>query len=155
MTIPGGLAQVLQKEQDELHAYSRHNLQVYMAWFTFFITTNFIAMGLVVSQVAKNDARAVTIVVIVGVFFCLQNILAVGGARLVKRMYSAIDVRLEELVAELMSPNTPSSWRPRVHTIVIHTYIRAVDLMERTLKSMIVCWVLIMIAAAYMVLRTH
>ena len=122
-----------------------------MAWFTFFITTNFVAMGLVVSHAVKGQPRAVTLVVVVGLFFCFQNALAVTGTRIVQRMYSAIDARLEELVIECLSPDTTPSRRPRVHAIVLHTYVRVVNLIEVTLKSMIVCWILIMGATAFVV----
>ena len=43
-----------QKIVDELHCYLRHNMQLWVAWFTFFVTINYVGLGWFASEIFKG-----------------------------------------------------------------------------------------------------
>jgi hypothetical protein len=80
-----------QRIVDELHCYQRHNMQLWVTWFTFFVTLNFGALGWFASEIFKSpmadkhpDPRPLYCV---GVVFVIQSILGILVSLIWKKQF--------------------------------------------------------------------
>jgi hypothetical protein len=62
---------------DEIHSYTRQNMQMWVQWFTFFLTVNYVALGWFAGEIAKGELKDRTSLVYVGVLFIVQGILGI------------------------------------------------------------------------------
>ena len=134
----------LQKEQDELHSYARHNFQLLISWFSFFSTTNLVAMGWIISESMKHELTRLPPMVIIGLFFIFQNALAVVGCDFVSEMYANQQIRLGDILHVMNMHIADDSQRAKTLDMVFSTYRRLVKLINQAIKSMLVFWVLLL-----------
>ena len=62
---------------DELHIYLRHTVQLWVQWFTFFQTVNYVALGWFASEIPKGGLNDRTALYEVTALFVSQNILGI------------------------------------------------------------------------------
>jgi len=62
---------------DELHSYSRHNMQLWVQWFTFFVTINYVALGWFAGQLSRSELTDRKPLLYVATVFMVQGILGV------------------------------------------------------------------------------
>lgn len=66
-----------QKIIDEIHSYVRHTLQLWMHWFVFFLTVNYLAMGWFAGEWASKCLENRRPLIYVAVLFVCQNTLGI------------------------------------------------------------------------------
>lgn len=72
---------------DELHLYSRHLIQLWVQWFTFFLTVNYVALG----WFAGGDHNKLTnrcSLVYIAALFITQNVLGIIVCMIARRYFS-------------------------------------------------------------------
>ena len=63
-----------QKTVDESHQYCRHSMQMWMQWFTFFLTVNYAALGWFAGELAKQELKSYEALKEVALLFVSQNV---------------------------------------------------------------------------------
>jgi hypothetical protein len=85
--------QRIEKTIREIHEYVRHSIQLYIAFFTFFVAMNYATMGFLAKDVGSKLETSNLIFLIARVFI-YQNILAVASSVLVAIYVVCADRRL-------------------------------------------------------------
>jgi hypothetical protein len=92
-----------QKIVDELHCYLRHNMQLWVAWFTFFVTINYVGLGWFASEIFKGghtdpDTRPLHYVAAV---FVIQCILGIWASLIWRRQLNRISSDISTIYSAL------------------------------------------------------
>jgi len=107
--------ELLLKEFDERHHYAKLAAQIYIAWYTFFVTSNLAVIGVSLT----NPGNFLAIRVYVGTLFLLINILGIVATFILVSANKTQDLRIKEIRCLLdPSPEKVSSAYP-------HKLIRA------------------------------
>jgi hypothetical protein len=80
---------------DELHSYCRHTMQLWVQWFTFFLTVNYVALGLFAGEVSKKELHDPAPLVYVAGLFISQNLLGIVISAVAYRHFSNMGHSLE------------------------------------------------------------
>lgn len=133
-------------ELHELHEYARQELAVYVAWFTFFITTLFASMAWSL-KTAVSDAGKVTRPVpffCAVVLFSIQLVFSIYATAGIEADFNAADRRgsqIQQLLPiehELRPPHQSAEYVPM--SPFPQSIHRAIDLMYWTLWTNLVFW---------------
>ena len=89
----------MERKLREIHEYARHIFQLYIAWFTFFVTANYVSMGWLAKP---NDDGKSYIALVVGSLFVLQNALGAIATKYVWRCLHGYNVRVTNLEASAL-----------------------------------------------------
>jgi hypothetical protein len=125
----------------ERHDYTRQIFQISVAWFTFFITVNYAAMGWL-APVADNHKNAV---VLIALLFLVQNGLGITICAVLRCHFAKTDKRIHELQLQLLNleapenPATPSSETAMPRQF----YSICMILMIVTMSTIIITWCII------------
>ena len=63
--------------QQEAHAYLRHNMQIWVQWFSFFVTVNYVALGWFASDITHHKIEDRGPLIVVAIFFSFQCVLGI------------------------------------------------------------------------------
>jgi hypothetical protein len=63
---------LLKMELAELNMFVRHHFQLYLGWYTFFLTVNFGAIGWFTSDLLAGNLKVSLPVIFVATFFVIQ-----------------------------------------------------------------------------------
>jgi len=63
---------------DELHSYCRHTIQLWVQWFTFFLTVNYLALGWFAGKISEQQILNRRPLDYVAALFVAQNALGIG-----------------------------------------------------------------------------
>lgn len=87
----------IHRKLDEIHEYARQTFQLFIGWFTFFVTVSYAAMG----WLAKPDANSSLseFVSVIPSMFISQNIVGMAACWYVWRCLSQYDERVRALEA--------------------------------------------------------
>jgi hypothetical protein len=77
----------------EIHEYARHTMQLYIAFFTFFVAMNYATMGFLVKD-AGSKPEATNLIFLIARVFIYQNLLAVASSIVVAIYFIRADRRL-------------------------------------------------------------
>ena len=88
---------------NELHSYSRHNMMLWVQWFTFFITVNYLALGWFAGEIAKGELKSARPLVYVSVLFILQGSLGVWVSLIWRKHLLKTGNDLSSLYARMLS----------------------------------------------------
>jgi len=77
--------QEARKVIDEVHVYMRHTIQLWVQWFTFFLTVNYVALGWFAGEIATGNLKNTSPLVRVAVLFICQDVLGIGICFAVRR----------------------------------------------------------------------
>lgn len=138
-TLSTDLLGALKSEQEQLHEYTRAIYQLLIAWFTFWVTVNIAAIGLIAKELAGHPRFESAGIAIVGGFFIFQNGLSVPAMLWVHRTYGAMKRRSAE-IDDLLGLAEISLTGPRVHTIVTNLYRKVLVLLTITMFSLVGLW---------------
>jgi hypothetical protein len=64
-------------EQPEAHSYLRHNMQLWVQWFSFFVTVNYVALGWFASDITHHKIEDRMPLIVVATFFSFQCLLGI------------------------------------------------------------------------------
>lgn len=67
--------------QQEAHAYLRHNMQIWVQWFSFFVTVNYVALGWFASDITHHKIEDRGPLIVVAIFFSFQCVLGIWVSR--------------------------------------------------------------------------
>ncbi len=96
-----GSESLLVKEYQEINNYVRSTCQLMIAWYTFFITGNLVALGWLISEAGKGHVVPLVYVTIVSVLFIVVNILSIIGCGLLISSLGNTNLRLADILDEL------------------------------------------------------
>ena len=128
----------------EIHEYVRHELMVYVTWFSFYLTLLLTAMAWSLRASLNEDGKVVS----PSPFFCMvflftvQTILALFATSAVIEDFALADGRVSEILLEFNTQSAGSSELELASPMPsgIHT---AMQLMKCTLYTQIVFWPLV------------
>lgn len=95
---PIGRSQLIVLECEEHNSYARIHFQILAAWFTFFLTANLVAIGLVVNRdvgISRNY------LIVVCLFFISQNVLAIIVCSVTRNHFEKTDLRIATLLENI------------------------------------------------------
>jgi hypothetical protein len=90
------------KVVDELHIYTRHNMMMWVQWFTFFLTVNYVALGWFAGELAKKTVVNKRPLLDVSVLFMAQGVLGISGSLIHRKQILKISDDLCHLYDELL-----------------------------------------------------
>ncbi len=73
--------------QQEAHAYLRHNMQVWVQWFSFFVTVNYVALGWFASDITHHKIEDRMPLIVVAMFFSFQCMLGIWVSLRLRRWF--------------------------------------------------------------------
>ena len=122
---------------DELHQYFRSCMTLWVQWFTFFVTVNYLALGWFAQEIVKSgslkDARPLKYVAIL---FISQCLLGIWVSLLLRQWFLRTDkelsTRYEILQLSLSRP-----------VFLAQFYSNAISLACVALAALILCWILL------------
>jgi len=74
---PNPALERLQKAVRESHEYCRHSMLMWMQWFTFFLTVNYVALGWFAGELARQELKNYRALKEVALMFVSQNLLGI------------------------------------------------------------------------------
>lgn len=123
------LNELLQKELDEHHQYSRNNIQLLINWYTFFLTLQLGAFGWFGTEIAKEGIKQFYAIYVVAVYFIVQNILSIIGCQLAKKDILRVDQRVKLILNGDSESAMPASF-----------YVSVLRLFQCTLVTLLIFW---------------
>jgi hypothetical protein len=140
MLAPDALT-FLQAQLTELNQYSRIELQIYVTWFTFFITVILTAMAWAIKTSLDEEwrVRFPLPVYMIYLLFAFQIVMGALATRYVEKDLEISKRRIEAIQKQLLPPALPSFYQKAASTLP-RGFITCVHLMEWTLWSHLVFW---------------
>jgi hypothetical protein len=126
----------LGREYSEINQYARQSYQVVMTWFVFYVTQNYVAAGWLIKD-------KLSIAIPIGLFFCLQALLAFIAVGVVQQAFRAADRRLQEI-----SSNPDGEVYVMRSPLPLGLYVGACHLMMATVVSLAALWLWLMYGRA-------
>ena len=83
------------KVLDELHSYCRHTMQLWVQWFTFFLTVNYVALGWFAGEISEKGLRDRRPLNFVAELFISQNVLGILICFITRRFFVRTGLSLE------------------------------------------------------------
>lgn len=144
-----GNNELLRMEITELHAFARHHLQLYLTWYTFFLTVNYASIGWFTSVLLTGALKVSLPVVYIAAFFIIQIILSYVGSLEVRKYFEGVHQRSKEI---LSSFSQQSEWQAQPQpAIPVDVYVRIIRLICFTLISFAFFWLALTAVAIYVV----
>jgi hypothetical protein len=117
---------------EELHTHTRANMQMWVQWFTFFITVNYLGFGWFLQKTPDSNPPSRTALIAIASLLGLQCFLGVWVTLYFRRWLGKTHNNLMTAYKSLSHPVTlPFS---------LHFYQRCLELAAIALVSMIVAW---------------
>jgi hypothetical protein len=145
-----GNMELFRIELTELNSFVRHHFQLYLGWYTFFLTVNFGAIGWFTSVLLTGALKVSLPILFIAGFFIIQLILSYMASREVYRYFATTHARSTELLAALGSPSPDEPTEPR-SPIPVQVYLKIIRLICSTLISFIIFWLAISGVSLYLV----
>ena len=150
-----GNYELLKMELTEHNTFVRHNFQLYIGWYTFFLTVNFGAIGWFTGNLLTGALKDSLPIIFVAFFFVVQIALSYVGSLEVRNYFIVTGKRSNELL-DLMVVQPPDLHTHPKSAIPMEVYVRIITLICGTLISFAFFWVTLSIVAIYQVpLRQH
>jgi hypothetical protein len=142
--------ELLKMELAELNTFVRHHFQLYLGWYTFFLTVNFGAIGWFTGDLLAGNLKVSLPVLFVATFFVIQLILSYLGSLELRNYFLSCGNRSIELLDLLVAQPPDSPSRPRT-AIPLEVYQRIIGLICCTLVSFVFFWIALTIVSVYLV----
>jgi membrane-anchored glycerophosphoryl diester phosphodiesterase (GDPDase) len=128
----------IERKIKEFHEYILNIVQLYITWYSFFMTVNFASMGWLATSYVQNKG-GMLIYSVCGLFV-IQNVLSMYSCYCVYKTLSDYNARVSEL-ERLSNFALESMQKESMRTsIPIHLYKRISQLMGISLFLLIVAW---------------
>lgn len=141
---------LLRAELGELNSYVRHHFQLFLGWYTFFLTVNFGAIGWFTSVMLTGALEVSLPIVFIALFFVVQLVFSYLASCQVRSYLVDTDRRMSEIVRELLPDWQEITLLPRT-AFPLKVYLKLIGLICSTLLSFIVFWITLSIVALYLV----
>jgi hypothetical protein len=145
-----GNAELLRQEMTEIHSFARHHFQLYMTWYTFFLTVNFAAIGWFTSVLLTGALKVSLPIVFVAAFFVVQLIFSYIASLRVSSYFQEAYNRCEEILGLLATEASSTKMLPQ-SAIPAPIYSKLIALMCSTLVSFVFFWVALTAVAIHIV----
>ena len=145
-----GNDELLRMELTEINTFVRHHFQLFIGWYTFFLTVNFAAIGWFTSVLLTGALKVSLPIVFVAVFFVIQQIFSITATIEVRRYFVTSSQRSDELLRVLAAQTDSSVAQPK-STIPLQIYVKIIGLICGTMVSFIFFWISLSAVALYVV----
>lgn len=142
--------ELLLMELTELNTFARHHFQLYLSWYTFFLTVNFAAIGWFTSVLLTGALKVSLPIVFIATFFVLQLIFSYVASLEVRKYFETTYNRCNELLNLLGTQPSESHLQPKT-AIPLHVYSKIIGLMCSTLISFGFFWIALTVVSIYLV----
>jgi hypothetical protein len=143
-------SELLKLELCELNTFVRHHFQLYLGWYTFFLTVNFGAIGWFTSVMLTGALKVSLPVVFIALFFVAQLIFSYIASRQVRRYLIETVQRINEILAQLSDAGPGSPSYPKT-AIPLPIYLRIISLICSTLISFMLFWIALTLVSIHLV----
>lgn len=128
----------------EIHEYLRLSITIYMTWFTFFITLNFLVAGWFSNQLLlqKSTDTSLSGVVVISGYFLTQGILSFIGTFYMRNWYGGMAQKLFDLGENNMAQ------RAAILSFT-HFFQHILDLILITFVTLILFWLFLLILGCF------
>jgi len=140
---------LLLTELGELNSFVRHHFQLFLGWYTFFLTVNFGAIGWFTSVLLTGQLKVSLPIFLVALFFVVQLVFSYLASRAVRGYLVATVQRIGALLNELVADQQVGLF-PQT-AIPLPVYLKIIGLICSTLVSFIFFWVALTVVAVYLV----
>ena len=125
-------------EIEQRYEFSRHTVQTFVAWFTFWGTLNIVVLGWLVTGSTKPEPIPNYLLVLISIIFVLQNTYAFIASRNMVRFIEESESKIRALIQE--------------SSIALPTelYRKGAKLIRDSNFSFICVWLVVPIAVIYM-----
>ncbi len=137
-------------ELTELNAYARHHFQLYLAWYTFFLTVNFAAIGWFTSVLLTDALKVSLPIVFLTAFFVVQIIISYIASLAVRKHFQGTYNRCKELLDAMIGHSPEAPLRPQP-AMPFQLYSKIIGLMLSTLITFGLFWLVLLCVAIYLV----
>ncbi|HJV35558.1 hypothetical protein [Geomonas sp.] len=145
-----GSDELLRMEITELHAFARHHLQLYLTWYTFFLTVNFAAIGWFTSVLLTGALKVSLPVVYIAAFFIIQIIFSYLGSVEVRKYFESVHDRCQEIFSSIHIQYSGSQVQAKP-AIPLDVYVKIIRLICYTLISFSFFWTALAIVSIHLV----
>ncbi len=135
-----GNNELLRMELAELNTFARHHFQLFLSWYTFFLTVNFVALGWFTNDLLTRTLKSSIPVVIIGSFFLVQLTFSFFASRRLLKYFKDTNNRSVELL-NLLSTKPLKLCLEAKTAIPLQLYIKIIGLMCSTFVSFGVFWI--------------
>lgn len=142
--------ELLRMELTELNTFARHHFQLYLNWYTFFLTVNFAAIGWFTSVLLTGNLKVSLPIVFIATFFVIQLIFSYIASMKVREYFETTCKRSGELL-KLLGSQPPGTAMQAQPTIPLDVYSKIIGLMCSTLISFGFFWIILSVVSLYLV----
>lgn len=128
----------LEKEMDEIHSYVRHNISLFLTWYTFFITANLLGLRWFVTQANENQSTDFIYYISSTIGFLFVNILGFFVSNAMRSHLKSSDMRIREII--LMYSESIEVSRSAVPR---RFYIKSIRAIQLSLIALSIVWILL------------
>jgi hypothetical protein len=146
----GANYELLKMELSELNVFVRHHFQLYLGWYTFFLTVNFGAIGWFTSVILTGALKVSLPILFIAAFFVIQLVFSYLASVEVRNYFSDCCSRSVELLALLVEQPPDALVQPK-SAIPVKVYVKVITLICYTLISFIFFWLSLTVVAIHLV----
>lgn len=134
---------LLEKEMNEIHNYVRHNIQIFLTWYTFFITANLVGLQWFVSLPKVGQSVSFNQYLSSALGFLIVNLLGLYASHHTRKYIKSSDVRVNEIVNILATNSKYNSGTPQ-SPVPIKLYFKGIIAVQVSLIAMSISWLLML-----------
>jgi len=143
-----GNYELLRMELTEINTYVRHHFQLFLGWYTFFLTVNFGAIGWFTSVLLTGALKVSLPIIFVTTFFVIQQAFSFVACLEVRRYLVTTFDRYNELLVALAAPGLPL--QPQ-SPIPVQVYVKVIGLICSTVITFVFFWIALAVVAIHVV----
>jgi len=125
----------------EINLHVRHVAQLLVAWYTFFVTANLIAVGWFMTADQSRARLARPLLWVLVILFVLVNLLGVLAMRFIRRYLIAADSQLLDLLQS--EPISGEDTRIERSPIPLTLYLQMLRIIAVSLLAIVAAWLVI------------
>ena len=123
---------------DEIHSYVRQHFTLLINWFTFFCTSNYVALGWFISLASEGKLKNSDYVPLVAIFFVVQNFLGFVACSVVSGHFKKSFEKEREILREISDGN---KGRSALRVMPFDFYKKIIRILMVTLLTFILFWI--------------
>jgi hypothetical protein len=139
---------LLRMELSEINTFVRHHFQLFLGWYTFFLTVNFGAIGWFTSVLLTGALKVSLPIIFVASFFVIQQVFSYAACLEVRKYLVGTCNRYDELLLLLAAPGLPALPKS---PIPIKVYVKIIGLICSTLITFTFFWISLSFVAIHVV----
>jgi hypothetical protein len=145
-----GNNELLRMELTELNTFTRHHFQLFLSWYTFFLTVNFVVIGWFTNDLLTGALKSSLPIIIIATFFLVQLIFSYIATLRLLKYFEITHNRCNELL-NLLSTQPIKLCLEAKTAIPLQLYIKIFGLMCSTIISFGLFWIALTVYSVYLV----